>query len=94
MMGARSYLLSLGKAYTIAALMHFFGMSDVRMSEEFKWGFFSNWKGGEGNNVEDDLIQEIFNKISKGAVQRMGANKTIDAISKICQATGGGITQN
>ena len=60
-----------------------------RMSEEFKWVFFSKWKGGEGKNVEDDLIQEIFNKISKGAVQRMGANKTIDAISNICQATGG-----
>ena len=43
-----------------------------RMPEELK-------KGGEGKNVEDDLIQEIFNKISKGAAQRMDANKTIDA---------------
>ena len=60
-----------------------------RMSEDFKCFFFSNWKSGEGKNVEDDLIQEIFNKISKGAAQRMGAIKTVDAISKICQATGG-----
>ena len=31
-----------------------------RMSEDFKWVFFSNWKSGEGKNVEDDLIQEIL----------------------------------
>ena len=64
-------------------------ISTDRMAEELKWGFFSNWKGGEGNNLEDDLVQEICNGISKNAVKRMGGNKTIKSISKICQATSG-----
>ena len=60
-----------------------------RLSEEFKWGYFSNWRGGEGNNIEDDLAQEITNKVSKNIVQRMGPNKTIESISKICKASNG-----
>ena len=60
-----------------------------RLSEEFKWGYFVNWKGGEGNNIEDDLAQEICNKLSKSIVQRMGANKTIESISKICKSVSG-----
>ena len=34
--------------------------------------FFVNWRGGAGNNIEDDLAQEISNKLSKNIVQRMG----------------------
>ena len=60
-----------------------------RLSEEFKWGFFLNYRGGAGNNIEDDLAQEIYNKCSKSIVQRMGANKTLNSISKICKATTG-----
>ena len=29
-----------------------------RLSEEFKWGFFLNWRGGAGHNIEDDLAQK------------------------------------
>ena len=60
-----------------------------RLSEEFKWGFFSNWRGGAGRNIEDDLAQEISNRCSKSVVQRMGPNKTINSISKVCKATTG-----
>lgn len=60
-----------------------------RLSEEFKWGFFVNWRGGAGRNVEDDLAQEISNRCSKSIVQRMGANKTLNSISKVCKATTG-----
>lgn len=60
-----------------------------RLSEEFKWGFFVNWRGGAGNNIEDDLAQEISNRCSKSIVQRMGPNKTINSISKVCKATTG-----
>ncbi|MEO0686983.1 MAG: hypothetical protein AAFY76_18545, partial [Cyanobacteria bacterium J06649_11] len=35
-----------------------------RLSAEFKWGFFFNWRGGAGNNIEDDLGQEICNRLS------------------------------
>lgn len=64
-------------------------MLTARRAEEFKWGFFTNWNGGEGRNIEDDLVQEICNRLSKEVVQRMGANKTIYSISKACKAIGG-----
>lgn len=64
-------------------------MLTQRLSEEFKWGFFVNWRGGDGNNIEDDLAQEIQNRLSKSIVQRMGPNKTLQSISKVCKATNG-----
>ena len=60
-----------------------------RLSEEFKWCNFVNWRGGLGNNIEDDLAQEMANRISKEIVQRMGPNKTVLSISKICKAVSG-----
>ena len=60
-----------------------------RLSEEFKWGFFVNWRGGIGLNIEDDLAQEVSNRLSKKIVQRMGPNKTIASISKVCKASTG-----
>ena len=60
-----------------------------RLSAEFKWGFFFNWRGGAGNNIEDDLGQEICNRLSKKMVKRIGANKSISTISRICKATNG-----
>lgn len=60
-----------------------------RLSAEFKWGFFTNWRGGYGHNIEDDLVQEITNKLSKNMVQRMGPNKTISSISKLTKAVHG-----
>ena len=58
-------------------------------SAEYKWGFFFNWRGGEGNNIEDDLGQEICNRMSKKIVKRIGANKSISTISRVCKATNG-----
>ena len=60
-----------------------------RLSEEFKWGFFLNWRGGAGHNIEDDLAQEISNRLGKNIVQRMGPNKSISSISKVCKASNG-----
>ena len=60
-----------------------------RLSEQFKWGFYVNWKGGEGNNIEDDLAQEIMNRIVKDIVNHMGANKTVPSITKVCKAASG-----
>ena len=34
----------------------------TKLFEEFKWGFFVNYRGGAGKNIEDDLAQEIYNK--------------------------------
>ena len=59
------------------------------LSEEFKWGFFVNWRGDASNNIKDDLAQEIGNRLSKSIVQRMGRYKTLQSISKVCKATNG-----
>ena len=60
-----------------------------RLSAEFKWGFFTNWRGGYGHNIEDDLVQEITNRVSKNMIQQMGPNKTISSISKLTKAVNG-----
>ena len=59
----------------------------ARLAEEFKWGFFVNRRGYAGNNIEDDVAQEIFSRLSKSVVQRMGPNKTFRSISKVWKAT-------
>ncbi|XP_057307902.1 uncharacterized protein LOC130645814 [Hydractinia symbiolongicarpus] len=85
---------SLG-SYSKYALEMFVSIAQVeclltpRLSEEFKWGNFVNWRGGKGKNIEDDLAQEIVNKVSKNIVQRMGPNKTISSITKITKAANG-----
>ena len=85
---------SLG-AYSKYAIEMFISIAQVeslltpQLAEQFKWSYFVNWKGGEGNNMEEDKAQEITNKLSKNMVQRMGPNKTINSISKICKATTG-----
>ena len=82
-------------AYSKYAIEMFVSIAQIecmltpRMSEEFKWGFFVNWRGGAGNNMEDDMAQEIFNRLTKSVVQRMGPNKTFQSISKVCKATNG-----
>ena len=58
-----------------------------RLAEQFEWGFFVNWRGGAGRNIEDDLAQEISNRCSKSIVQRQEPNKTLNSISKFCKAT-------
>ena len=58
-----------------------------RRSEEFKWGFFVNWRGGEGKNIEDDLAQEISNRVSKGIVQRLYIHRPTLNISGEVSAT-------
>ena len=60
-----------------------------RLSEEFKWGFFVNWRGGPGHNMEEDLAQEISNCKGKEIVKSMGPNKTIKSISRVCKAVNG-----
>lgn len=64
-------------------------LSTPRLSAQLKWGFFCNWTGGMGRNIEDDLAQEISNNISKNVVKRLGANKSLTSISTICKATTG-----
>ena len=85
---------SLG-AYSKYALEMFIAIAQVeslltpRLAEEFKWSYFVSWRGGSGNNIEDDCAQEISNKIGKSIVQGMGPNKSLESISRVCKAVSG-----
>lgn len=94
----QKFLLSVFKSlgsYSKYAIEMFVSIAQIeclltpRLSQEFKWGFFVNWRGGAGNNIEDDLAQEISNKLSKNIVKRMGPNKTLSSINKISKALSG-----
>lgn len=82
-------------AYSRYALEMFVSIAQIEclltpgLSEEFKWGFYCKWKGGAGNNIEDDVAKEISNTVSKSVVQRMGPNKTFKSISKVGKSTNG-----
>ena len=52
-------------------------------------GFLCQLEGCPSNNMEDDLAQEISYRLSKSIVQRMGPNKTLKSISKVCKAANG-----
>jgi hypothetical protein len=54
-----------------------------------KWASTANWKGGVGNNIEADLLQENVNRDFKKAIKGMGANKTDKAIARMSRAAGG-----
>ena len=85
---------SLG-SYSKYAIEMFIAVSQVeitatkRMSEELKWGYFTSWRGGVAKNIEEDMAQEIYNRITKEIVKRMGANKSMSSISNISRAVGG-----
>ena len=59
-----SVFKSLG-AYSKYAIEMFVSIAQIeclltpRLAEQCKWGSFVNWRGGEGNNMEDDLAQEV-----------------------------------
>ena len=52
-------------------------------------GFLCQLEGCLGNNMEDDVAQEISYRLSKSIVQRMGPNKTLKSISNVCKAANG-----
>ena len=60
-----------------------------QLSEQFKWTYFVNWRGGEGKNMEEDLCHEITNKVAKGMIQMLGPNKTLPSIGKVTKAASG-----
>ena len=53
------------------------------------WASTVNCKGGAGNNIEIDLLQEDRNKSLKKSIKSMGPNKTDNAINKSSRASGG-----
>ena len=58
-------------------------------SHQCKWAALVNWKGGDGKNIEIDLLQENRNRDIKGLINLMGANKTEKAIQRMSKVSGG-----
>lgn len=58
-------------------------------SHQSKWAAIANWKGGNGNNMEMDLLQENINRDLKKGIKCMGANKTDKSIERLSRAAGG-----
>ena len=56
-------------AYSKYAIEMFVSIAQIEclltpcLAEQFKWGFFVNWRGGAGRNIEDDLAQENFKSL-------------------------------
>ena len=53
-----------------------------------KWASTANWKGGNGNNIEANLLQQNINRDIKKSTKGMGANKTVKAIERLSRAIG------
>ena len=60
-----------------------------RTAEVVKREPFVNWRGGIGNNMDDDMAIEICNSVTKRMVRDMGANKTVNAIDLVSRASVG-----
>ena len=51
-------------------------------------GSFTNCRGGFGNNLESDLVQEHSIRHQKNLIRQLGANKTEAAIKRSTMAAG------
>ena len=51
-------------------------------------GAFTNLRGGRGNNIESDLVQENSVRNQKDLIRALGANKTDKAIMRSTKAAG------
>ena len=60
-----------------------------RLAEVVRRERFVNWRGGAGNNMDDDTAIEICNCLTKSMVRDMGANKTEHEINMVPRASVG-----
>ena len=61
-------------------------LSSPQMQTRILEGAFVNKKGGKGNNVEADLVQEHSVRNRKDLVRGLGANKNTKAIARVTSA--------
>lgn len=68
-------------------LQHDFLLSP-RLAEELLWGRFINTRGQAGKNIPNDLHCEHLNRLCKGSIAQLGANKTESSMCRIARALG------
>eukprot|EP00731_Ephydatia_muelleri_P018431 Em0011g471a len=79
------------KKYCIEAFniqMQYYYILPKRYAEQMLWGRFINSEGGPGHNIPADLHMEHLNKLLKGTICHLGANKTPQAIIRAGKALG------
>ncbi|KAL5509146.1 hypothetical protein EMCRGX_G004456 [Ephydatia muelleri] len=79
------------KYYCIEAFnlqMQYYYILPKRYAEQMLWGRFINSEGGPGHNIPADLHMEHLNKLLKGTICHLGANKTPQAIIRAGKALG------
>ena len=79
------------KNYCIEALnllMQYYYILPQRYAEQMLWGRFVNSEGGPVQNISADLHMEHLNRLLKGTVTHLGANKTPQAIVRAGKALG------
>ena len=85
------FVISGRKNYAIETLnllmQHDFLLSP-RLAEELIWGRFINTHGQGGKNIPNDLHCEHLNRLVKGCIADLQANKTEGSISRVAQALG------
>ena len=79
------------KNYAIEAftlLAQYYLILPPRLAEQLKWSRFVNVHGLPGHNVSCDLHMEHLNRLTKTAVDGLGANKTEKAIFRVGKMVG------
>lgn len=61
-------------------------------AHQTRWASLASLRGGMGNNLEIDLLQENLNRELKKGIKGMGANKTPKSIERSSRAAGGTMT--
>ena len=57
-----------------------------QLSHELIWGRFVNLKGGAGNNLPSDLVNEFINKDIKDIIRNMGSNVSENALKRAARS--------
>ena len=68
--------------------MQYYYILPKRYAEQMLWSCFINSEGGPGHNIPADLHMEHLNKLLKGTICHLGANKTPQAIIRAEKALG------
>lgn len=81
--GRRNYSVEI-----LLALYNYYFVLTPRQASQLVWSRFVNTQGLPGHNKPLDLHMEHLNRICKGCISGLGANKTAKAISRIGNAIG------
>ena len=73
---------------TLNLLMQYDFLLSPRLAEELIWGRFINTHGQGGKNIPNDLHCEHLNRLCKGCIMDLQANKTEGSICQVAQALG------